>query len=510
MKELKEKLGRLGEANPFTEEEMDVYWYKLLQVEEEKAKNHPIDSYFINNFIAELAELISVLSEYVGRPDKKISRSQILDELADVYGMSRQAMIYFGIYREDLYRTIGLKLVSGMTKVYPTFPEELSAIYGEDSRYVKDWQSYSNALQPSTQSEKRKTEEEKHPVVPEGNFYRFIFTETGRMGGYLLLKKVSDKKYYYALFNACCDQVGTTTPYYHNGGKPERDIVMEILSINLFDGISKGVLVECLSEMAKKYFFQTVNVHVTLFPSSKDPEEPDKKCAQSPSKDEGLPITGYCIDSYTYFKYISVYVLLYKVKEFEWECRIFRSIDYANIYAIRRVEAKTEEEVLRKLIKALFHTVLLPNMRCCEILPAYDKSALIYHTRMIDKQRESITTPENSFGYVVYKNETNPKYVIFKKTSMGFGVTIYTYDSVSKESFIEDVGHYENDTTENTIRKVIQYCYRYYNMTIEDIAAIFAEDITKLILENDCREMKNDEIYAIENSSKGSPLVIKF
>ena len=180
----------MGETNPFTEEEMDVYWHKLLQVEEEKAKNHPIDSYFINNFIAELAELISVLSEYVGRPDKKISRSQILDELADVYGMSRQAMIYFGICREDLYRTIGLKLVSGMTKVYPTFPEELSAIYGEDSRYVKDWQSYSNALQPSTQSEKRKTEEEKHPVVPEGNFYSFIFTETGRMGGYLLLKKV--------------------------------------------------------------------------------------------------------------------------------------------------------------------------------------------------------------------------------------------------------------------------------------------------------------------------------
>ena len=50
MKELKEKLGRLGETNPFTEEEMDVYWHKLLQVGEEKAKNHPIDSYFINTF----------------------------------------------------------------------------------------------------------------------------------------------------------------------------------------------------------------------------------------------------------------------------------------------------------------------------------------------------------------------------------------------------------------------------------------------------------------------------
>lgn len=496
MKELKEKLGRLGETNPFTEEEMDVYWHKLLQVEEEKAKNHPIDSYFINIFIAELAELISVLSEYVGRPDKRISRSQILDELVDVYGMSRQAMIYFGICREDLYRTIGLKLVSGMTKVYPTFPEELSAIYGEDSRYVKDWQSYSNALQPSTQSEKRKTEEEKHPVVPEGNFYRFIFTETGRMGGYLLLKKVSDKKYYYTLFNACCDQVGTTTPYYHDGGKPERDIVMDILSINLFDGISKGVLVECLPETAKEYFFQTVNVHATLSPFLKiSRRTPDKKWAQSPSKDEELPITGYCIDSYTHFKYISVYVLLYKVKEFEWECRIFRSTDYANRYTIRRVEAKTEEEVLRKLIKALFHTVP-HDMRGCKILPAYDKSTLIYHARMIDNQRGSITTPENSFGYVVYKNETNPKYVIFKKTSMGYGVTIYSYDSVSKESFIEDVGHYENDSPENTIRKVIRYCYGYYNSTIGNIAATH-------ILGDDCRKMKNDEIYAIENSSKG-------
>lgn len=614
MKDLSEKLNALNDAAPFTEKEMGVYYQKLNAIGNKMAKEHSLDSYFPIQFINELGELITVLSEWMGRPDKEVDPVQILDELADVYGMCRQAMLYFGFSKEALYKTIGLKLVNGMSVLDPSFPEELRNTYGEGCFYGVHWDQYNTALRSSNQLPKsniqdviyNKEEKEPGPVkeivkphcyrvirdydgillchiwvremfpyrwqydihywngktrsanidyyadepdpkmvathilkdnnldhiylmeiegegvpappvfqkekketpkpnhdIPKGNLYRFLRSDTGRLGGYLLLEKENIAKHRYTLFSAACDQIEQTTAFYHNKKQPEEDVASSVLFISTSilapDGIKEPPKweVERLSEDAKENFFHIANV----YKSGSSEEEPLKEETKNNSFDittylEEMDLTntmGYGIKPSA--NSLIDYVLLRQVGEDEWDCIHMYSLEkLPSLCPIIRIKAKDEEQVLCFLMQKL-HGICWDYVKDGGFLPAEATERLIGHVQRICKKSKEFLPNNNKpdYGFIVDKNVCQPNYIILRKTKTGWAVTIR-----SKKNAISDIGYYENDVSpEKMFRQILQEHFIIRNN----------EDIETVIKQH-CRRMSGAEVFALMTDN--APTIEKY
>lgn len=154
MKQLKEKLEKLEntQVRPLTKEEQRKWMEVYLQLGKEDAKKKGIDSFFPISFIGELGELITVMSEHMARPDKGISKFDILDELSDVYGMLHQAMLYYGITMEDIERTSTLKIVAGI-KRRGISPDMVLNNMDNPEEAKKLWKSYMESLNVEEQED---------------------------------------------------------------------------------------------------------------------------------------------------------------------------------------------------------------------------------------------------------------------------------------------------------------------------------------------------------------------
>lgn len=113
MKYLKETMQRSSSLRSFTIEEMDVWCSAYQKLQKDIASKKGVDSFLPLSFIAELGELITVLSESIGRPDKNISIWEILDEMADVAGFFYYVMNYYGISMETLRKAMTIKIIRG-------------------------------------------------------------------------------------------------------------------------------------------------------------------------------------------------------------------------------------------------------------------------------------------------------------------------------------------------------------------------------------------------------------
>lgn len=112
MKDFKEKMEHFDYSTEgMTKEQIETTQRMLLTFNKQNAVKHGIDSYFPITLIAELGELITVIGEHIGRPDKFISRFDILDEISDVYGLIKSALIYYGFTEEELTKAVILKLL---------------------------------------------------------------------------------------------------------------------------------------------------------------------------------------------------------------------------------------------------------------------------------------------------------------------------------------------------------------------------------------------------------------
>lgn len=112
MKDFKEKMEHFDYSTKgMTKEQIETAQRMLLAYNKQNADKHGISSYFPITLIAELGELITVIGEHIGRPDKFISRFDILDELSDAYGLIKSALIYYGFTEEELDKAVILKLL---------------------------------------------------------------------------------------------------------------------------------------------------------------------------------------------------------------------------------------------------------------------------------------------------------------------------------------------------------------------------------------------------------------
>lgn len=118
MEHFKEKMIEIQNLRPFTTEEIDIWSLAYQQFQKDIAKEKGADSFLPASFLAELGELITVISESLGRPDKNITKWDILDEMADVSGFLYYMMGHYEISMELLQRAVSLKIVKGACRYH--------------------------------------------------------------------------------------------------------------------------------------------------------------------------------------------------------------------------------------------------------------------------------------------------------------------------------------------------------------------------------------------------------